>query len=608
VTILRAGDAETAMKTAPRRVTGSFSASGQNHFYLETQSSVASLVNGDVLEITCGTQDLTTFQNQIISVLKMNASQVQVKCQRTGGGFGGKLTGGIIEAISCGLAACLVKRPVRLFNSRTSDMFLHSGREAYSVEYEVGYDDEGKILAVIYELYCDAGCAYQDTLGSVTMAMRWADNAYHLPNYLARVTLCYTNTPPRTYARAPGLVQSCLATSVLIDRIATELRLKNSMIIQSRNFFETGNTTITGQPIGDTSNLYRCWETLLRRSRYSERFLEIEKWNEKNLWRKRGIAIEPMKYGIGYAFYNAGCEIGIFKSDGTVTVCHNGIEMGQGINTKVAQVISSALGVDLSFIRVTTSSTTRVANGGTTGGSGTSEVCCRAALIACEILNTRLLPFRQQSSAPSSTPPSSSSSWLELLSQLPPDISLNATGWYSPESNPNQEEFQYYVWGACVSEISYDVLTGMAHVVSSEIIYDCGLSLNPYVDLGQIEGAFVMGLGYLLQERVDYDDNGMLESLGSWEYKPPLAQDIPSIFNVTLLSAAPNKAGILRSKAVGEPAIVLANSLYFATKMAIQSCRVDAGAPEYFSVDAPLTIDIRQQASLVSPSRFLMPL
>lgn len=342
----------------------------------------------------------------------------------------------------------------------------------------------------------------------------------------------------------------------------------------------------------------RCWDTLLRRSRYHQRLTEITEYNSNNIWRKRGISIEPVKYGIGYSSYNAGCQIGIFKADGTVTVCHNGIELGQGINTKVAQVVAAELGVDISSIRVTSSSTTRIANGGTTGGSGTSEVCCRAAKKACRILNSRLLPYKQQYP---------DSSWLDLLSQLPPDVSLNAEGWYSPETNPNEEEFQYYVWGACVSEISYDVLSGMVHVISSEILYDCGLSLNPYVDLGQIEGAFIMGLGYMLQERVDYDNNGMLESIGSWEYKPPLAQDIPSIFNVTLLSCSPNKAGILRSKAVGEPAIVLSNSVYFATKMAIKSCRNDAGVTEYFSVDAPLTIDIRQTASLVTPSRFIMP-
>lgn len=243
---MRAGDAESAMKNAPRKVKGSLSASGQNHFYMETQSAVSSFINGDILEITCGTQDLTTFQNQLISVLNMKASQVQVKCPRTGGGFGGKLTGGIIEAISSGLAASLVKRPVRIFNTRTADMYLHSGREGYNIEYEIGYDEDGKILAVIYDLYCDVGCAYQDGIGCVAMAMRWADNAFYLPNYLARATLCFTNTPPRTYARAPGLVQSCLATSVLIERVASELKMDEEYI-KSINFLQNGNTSIGGQ-------------------------------------------------------------------------------------------------------------------------------------------------------------------------------------------------------------------------------------------------------------------------------------------------------------------------------------------------------------------------
>lgn len=243
---MRAGDPETAMKNAPIRVKGSFSASGQSHFYMEAQSAVACLVNGDVLQITCGAQDLTIIQNQLTSTLNMQASQVQVQCSRTGGGFGGKITGGVLEAASCGLAATLVKRPVRIFNTRTSDMYLHSGREGYIIQYEVGYDSNGKILAVIYDIYCDVGCASFDGIGCVAMAMGWADNAYYFPNYLARATLCFTNTPPRTYARAPGLVQSCLATSVIIERVASELKMDEEYV-KSINFLQDGNTSIGGQ-------------------------------------------------------------------------------------------------------------------------------------------------------------------------------------------------------------------------------------------------------------------------------------------------------------------------------------------------------------------------
>lgn len=235
----------------------------------------------------------------------------------------------------------------------------------------------------------------------------------------------------------------------------------------------------------------------------------------------------------------------------------------------------------------------------TTGGSGTSEVCCQAAIKACKKINARLAPYKSQSPG---------ASWVELLQQLGPDVSLNAEGWFSPAENPNKDVFQYYVWGACVSEVELDVLSGMVHVLSSDIVYDCGLSLNPAVDIGQIEGGFVCGMGYFLQEKVDYDSKGLLLSEGTWEYKPPLALDIPSTFNLTLLGAAPNKSGILRSKAVGEPSIILANSIYFATKMAIASARLDAGDRSFFSVDIPMTLDIRQRASLVTPNRFTMPL
>lgn len=362
MTFIKVGNPEEVLNSSPRRVKGTLLATGQSHFYMEAQSSISSFIDGDILQVTCGTQDLTTFQNQIINIVNLPASQVQVKCSRTGGAFGGKLTGGIVEACSSALASRLVKRPVRIFNTRTSDMYIHSGREAYSITYEIGFDNDGKILALIYDIYCDVGSAYQDSLGSLTMAMRWADNAFYFPNYLARATLCFTNTPPRTYARAPGLVQSCLATSVVVERVANELGI-NEEYVKSLNFLQDGLQSIGGQVITN-STLNRCWDTLLRRSLYNQRLSSIQNFNKNNLWRKKGISIEPVKYGIGYAYYNAGCQIGIYKSDGTITVCHSGVEMGQGINTKVSQVISAELGVDISFIRVTTPSTSRIANGG----------------------------------------------------------------------------------------------------------------------------------------------------------------------------------------------------------------------------------------------------
>lgn len=252
----------------------------------------------------------------------------------------------------------------------------------------------------------------------------------------------------------------------------------------------------------------------------------------------------------------------------------------------------------MSYIRVVQTSTQRIANGGSTGGSSTSEVCCQAAVDACNIINARLVSTKQAHP---------DLAWPDLLSRVSSEVSLNAEGWFSPKGNPNGNMFQYFVWGACVSEVELDVLSGMVHVLSSEIVYDCGKSLNPAVDVGQIAGGFVMAMGYFLQESVSYAADGSLQSIGTWEYKPPLAQDIPSVFNLTLLRRTPNTSGILRSKAVGEPCIVLANSVFFAVKMAIAAARVDAGLTRFVDIEAPMSIDVRQQACAVEPRRFDMP-
>jgi xanthine dehydrogenase/oxidase len=475
------------------------------------------------------------------------------------------------------------------------------------------------ITAVTYDIYVDAGIDAGDATGSLNMAMNWADNGYHLPNYRAQAKVCFTNTPSRTYTRAPGVVQSALATSILIERVATELGL-NIQEVQHKNLLQDGDKTIIGQVI-QNSTLEQCWQTLLERSSFKDRQTFIDTYNRDNLWRKRGIAIEPVKYGIEWAGYDAGVKLGVYRSDGTVSITHSGVEIGQGINTKVAQTVATELGLPLDMVRVSTTATDRVINGGSTGGSATSETCCQAAVLACQTLRSRL--NLTQGSVQRGV-----QEWLQVVQATPCDISLNVEGWYSPTQHPSGEQFQYYVWGACVSEVELDVLSGRVHTLSSEILYDCGLSLNPNVDIGQIEGGFVMGMGYICQERVQYNPSGMLESVGTWEYKPPLAQDIPSVMNVTLLANSPNRQGILRSKAVGEPSFVLSNSIYFAIKMAIMSARRDSAISTAIStrnngsgrsdrsdseggvfvdVPVPMTIDVRQQACLITPACFVMP-
>lgn len=494
---------------------------------------------------------------------------------------------------------------------------MHGGREDWIAEYQVGYDATGLIQAVIYKFYVDAGCANSDAIGSAYMGMLWADNAYYLPNYVATLKLCYTNTPARTSMRAPGVVQSCFFTEAIVESVANGLGLPLN-VVQERNFLANGLTTINGQEITNCT-LQSVWSKAMSRSHYQQRYQQITNFNAQNLWRKRGIACCPAKYGMGWGGYNAGVRIGVRNSDGCVVVTHSGTEIGQGINTKVAQAVAMALGIDLSLIKVERTSSHAITNGGVTGGSATSEVMVQAALNACATLNSRLDPYRPAPSSRRATNGSAqkkrftdqipTSDWINLLSSLPSDVSLNVEGWYSPTENPNGQVFQYYVYAACVSEIELNVLTGEVHILASELVYDCGSSLNPAIDIGQIEGAFVTGLGWFFHERVEYTSgSGMLKSIGTWEYKPPLSHDIPSLFNVTLIKNAFNTDGILGSKAVGEPPMITCNSAYFATKMAISSARRDAGVTDpNFELKVPCTVDLRQQACLVTPQRLVLP-
>lgn len=595
-TNIRKGDPEGAMAKAARRLKGHIDAGGQSHFYMEAQTAFAKQVDGDNFEVICGTQDPNGYQGYIAKVLGLPSNKISVKCPRTGGGFGGKLTRGQSVACASALASFKLSRPVRIFNTRTMDMNMNSGRAGFAFDYEVGFSDDGKVVALSYDMYVDCGMNFYDAFGDLAMGMRWADNAYYFPNYKAKCTLCHTNTPPRTSMRAPGVVQTCLATEIVIERVALEVGLPVADV-QAKNFIQNGQTTILDQPIED-SKLDTCWSNLMERSHYSERNMAISVFNGSSLWRKRGIYVAPVRYGIGWAGYNASVQVGIYKHDGTVVVCHSGAEIGQGINTKVAQAVAHELGLDISYVRVVSTATDRNANGGMTGGSGTSECCAEAAVRACKVLNARLFPYKK--SSPDVT-------WNQLLMTLDSSVSLNAEGWFSPTEEQNGMPFQYFVYGACLTEVELDVLTGMVNVLSSEIVYDCGKSLNPAVDIGQIEGAYMMGLGYFLTERVSYDSNGVLQSAGTWEYKPPMIQEVPSVFNVTLLKKSPNKNGILGSKAVGEPPYVLANSVYFATKQAIMAARKDAGVSGFVSLDANLTVDVRQRASLVDPQRFVLP-
>eukprot|EP00026_Physarum_polycephalum_P010731 Phypoly_transcript_10908.p1 GENE.Phypoly_transcript_10908~~Phypoly_transcript_10908.p1 ORF type:complete len:380 (+),score=54.01 Phypoly_transcript_10908:141-1142(+) len=329
---------------------------------------------------------------------------------------------------------------------------------------------------------------------------------------------------------------------------------------------------------------------------YASRLAAVNSYNAANRWSKKGISMTTVKFGIGWQGGQYGVLINVY-SDGTVNVNHGGIEIGQGVDTKVAQVIAYELGIPLSTIVVTTPNTQVLPNQAATGGSVTSGLCSMAAINACGLLQGLLAPFKQQLGG--------SATWLQLITAaLQAGVDLQVKGWVNPGPSPTGGPWQYNSYAVACSEVLLDVLTGETQIVRSDILFDCGVSLNPAVDIGQVEGAFVQGIGLFMQEEILVDSNGALISNGTWEYKPPCSQDIPIDFRVTLLANAPNPLGVLSSKASGEPPLAAATCVFTATRNAIQQARNASGSTDVALLDAPATVDNIQATCLVNISQF----
>jgi len=345
-------------------------------------------------------------------------------------------------------------------------------------------------------------------------------------------------------------------------------------------------------------NIPEMWYQIQNTADYQKRLQAINTYNMNNRWTKRGISLVPVKFGVYWAGNPMGSVVNIY-SDGTVTVAHSGIEMGQGIHTKAIQACAMSLGIPMSLITVVPTSTSAVPNAGASGGSVTSEFIVQATLLACAILNGRLEPVRKAVG--------NSASWETLISTaVGMGVDLGAKGWFNPGLSPNGPQ-QYQSFGVNCTEVEIDVLTGEIQILRSDILFDCGISMNPAIDIGQIEGAFVMGLGYHLTEEMIYgtaNNPGELVTDGTWEYKVPSSKDIPIDFRVTLLKNSYNTFGVLGSKVVGEPPLIMSCSALFAAKHAITSARSDAGTTGYFGYNSPSTIDNIQQNCLVQISQF----
>eukprot|EP00331_Platyophrya_macrostoma_P016359 CAMPEP_0176463900 /NCGR_PEP_ID=MMETSP0127-20121128/36177_1 /TAXON_ID=938130 /ORGANISM="Platyophrya macrostoma, Strain WH" /LENGTH=1348 /DNA_ID=CAMNT_0017856175 /DNA_START=9 /DNA_END=4055 /DNA_ORIENTATION=+ len=582
------GNATQAMATAQTVVSGSISLGYQYHFHMENQA-VLVIPREDVLEVHSATQMLVPLQQQVSAVTGYPMSKVVVSVKRCGGGFGGKLSNSILPASIAAFCAVKLGCPVHLTVDLQQTTRMLGCRSGKVMDYTVGVNNDGTIVALNANVICAAGVNPTDVMGTDVVTIHSLDNAYYIPNANISGQMVTMNIPSSTAVRGPGWVPGIHFGESIISAIASKLNM-DPVAVREKNFFTKGQTTCDGM-ILTYWDMPAIWSQLKQNANYTARVAAVDTFNTNNRWIKRGLAMTPCRFGVGQSGANFDCVVNIYP-DGTVSITHGGAEIGQGINTKVIQVAALKLGItqdNLSLICVNETSTRSCsAASNVTGGSITSELCALAVMHACETLQRRIAPFRQ-----------ANQTWQQLIGACSgAGIELTATGFTNAPVNTSGI-FNYNSNGAALSEVELDVLTGQIEVRQVDIVFDCGISLNPTIDIGQLEGGFLFGLGYYLQEDPSWDPTTGAPNQGStWEYKPPCAYDVPISFNIALLKNAPNPVGVLGSKATGEPGVALASSVVQAVESAVTAARAanGLGSTRWVATSLPLTVDVIQQA------------
>ncbi|HNW98506.1 MAG TPA: xanthine dehydrogenase molybdopterin binding subunit [Bacteroidales bacterium] len=603
------GNIDEAFKTSPHIIKGELKTGGQEHWYLETQTALAVPGEGKEILVHASSQNPTETQAIVAEVLGIQKNEVEVEVKRMGGGFGGKETQGNHVAAWASLLANATKRPVKIHLFRDDDQIMTGKRHRYFSKYEIGFDDEGQILAYKVELNADAGAATDLSMAILERATLHADNSYFLPHVQIIGKAYKTNLPSNTAYRGFGGPQGMAVIENAIDKIARFLH-KEPTEIRSKNFYKHENNFHTpyGQKV-ENNRLYAMFERLIESSAYYKRRKEIDAFNNKNKFFKKGIALTPVKFGISFttSFLNqAGALVNIY-TDGTVLVNHGGTEMGQGLHTKMLQVASAELGVSPDKVKVNATNTSKVPNTSPTAASSGSDINGMAVKNAIDTIKSRLLEvavseLEKKYSLKTSKEnivfennfifdkenPEQKISFSELVNTAYiKQVSLSSTGYYrTPGIYFDREKgqgipFYYFAYGMSVSEVEIDVLIGQHKLLRTDIIHDVGDSLNEGLDIGQIEGGFVQGMGWVTTEELKWDKNGNLLTHSPDTYKIPTVNDIPIDFRVELLKDVPNEGTIRRSKAVGEPPFMHAFSVWLAIKDAISAVKNHEAEPEF---------------------------
>ena len=606
--IIKKGDPVKKILKSKNRLTGKFTTGSQEHFYLEGQVALVIPREDDNFLVYSSTQHPSETQQIISKMLNQKSNSVDVMVRRIGGGFGGKETNFITSAI-CSLLSHKTKKPIKLRLDRDDDIIITGKRHDFFSDYEVGFNDDGRINGLKLKLASRCGMSPDLSLAINERALLHIDNAYFLKDIEVKNYLCKTNTASSTAFRGFGGNQGMMAIENIIDNISRYLK-KDPADVRKINFYGKKNKNIThyGMKIKDNV-INELFEELKSKSDYKNRVKKINNYNKKNKFKKKGIAITPVKFGISFTTIHlnqAGALVHIY-TDGSVNMNHGGIEMGQGTHTKIAQLVSHALGLPYERVQISATNTSKVPNTSASAASSTTDLNGAATLNAVSKIKSNLNNFIKKKYKIFSKIEPTYKNGNILIGNRVFDfdhivkeaylnrVSLSSSGFYStPKINFDKKTFKgrpfyYFCYGSAVTEVTIDTLTGESKLDRVDILHDAGNAINPALEHGQIEGGFVQGQGWLTMEEVVWEKNGKIKTYSPSTYKIPAVTDIPKIFNVEIFKDGMNIEKVVnKAKTTGEPPLMLAMSVFFAIKDAIASISNHKIIPE---LDAPATAE-----------------
>lgn len=599
---LERGDVAAGLAGAAHVFEGDFDFAGQEHFYLETHASLATVDDDGQVFIQSSTQHPTETQEIVAHVLGLSSHQVTVQCVRMGGGFGGKEMQPHGFAAVAALGARLTGRPVRVRLTRQQDMTMSGKRHGFHASWKVGFDDDGRLRALEATLTSDGGWSLDLSEPVLSRALCHIDNAYWIPHVRVDGRVAKTHKTSQTAFRGFGGPQGMLVIEDILGRCAPLLGIEPAEL-RRRNFYEEGQATPYGQPVRHAERLGLAWDQVLTTSDFAERRAAIDRANAENPHSKRGLAITPVKFGISFnftSFNQAGALVHVYK-DGSVLINHGGTEMGQGLHTKMLQVAATALGLPIERVRLAPTRTDKVPNTSATAASSGADLNGAAVKDACEQILARLEPVREKLGA--------AAPWDDVVRTAYLDrIQLWAAGFYKTEgltwdaAAVQGSPFKYFAYGVAAAEVTVDGFTGAYRVDRVDIVHDVGDSLSPLVDIGQIEGGFVQGVGWLTLEDLRWDASdgphrGRLATQAASTYKLPSLSEMPTDLRVALLERATEDGAVYGSKAVGEPPLMLAFAVREALREAVAAFGVSTpstgsgtgGTKPSVELDSPAT-------------------